>query len=210
MYIFANYSKCSQIKSSTLKTMKRVNLFLLIIMSAVIFISCTSNKKPTSKESEQAALLVDDILAAAEQEVDKTVVVEGICTHVCSHGAKKLFLMGDDDSKTIRVESSDALGSFKAECINNLVRVKGKLKEERIDEAYLVKWENELAEGTAEEHGEDGEGCETDQKAQGQKNLSSDTARINDFRAKIAERNKAEDKNFLSFYYIEAEDYSIL
>lgn len=190
--------------------MKKLNAFLLVAISAMMLIGCTSNKKTTGSDSEQAALLVDYILATAEQETDKIVVVEGICTHVCSHGAKKLFLMGDDDSKTIRVESSDALGSFKAECINNLVRVKGKLKEERIDEAYLVKWESELAEGTAEQHGEDGEGCETEQKAQGQENVSNEAGRIKDFRIKIAERNKAEGKNYLSFYYIEAEEYSIL
>ena len=186
--------------------MKKVNLFLLVLVSIVAFASCTGNKKT----AEGDAVTVDKVLAMAEQEADNIVMVEGVCTHICSHGGKKLFLMGDDDSKTIRVESNDALGAFKSECVNSMVQVKGTLKEERIDEAYLTKWEAEIAEGTVEEHGGDGEGCETEQKAQGQDTVSSDAGRIKDFRAKIAARNEAEGKNYLSFYYIEAEEYSIL
>ena len=84
------------------------------------------------------------------------------------------------------------------------------LKEERIDEAYLAQWETRIAAGTVEEHGEDGEGCETELKAQGQEEVASETGRIKDFREKITERNETEGKNYLSFYFIEAKEYTIL
>ena len=190
--------------------MKKTNLLLLAFISIMAFASCTNNKKTSEATTDQNPATVDQILAMAEQEIDNTIVVEGLCTHICSHGGKKLFLMGDDDSKTIRVESNDEIGAFKSECTNSIVQVKGILKEERIDEAYLVKWENQLAEGTAEEHGEEGEGCETEQKAQGQESINDESSRIKDFRAKIAARNETEGKNYLSFYYIEANEYSIL
>ncbi len=191
--------------------MKEARILLLVIMSTMMTMSCTGNKKTTNaNQKKQTPITVDEIMANAEHNIDNVVVVEGICTHVCSHGGKKLFLMGDDDSNTIRVESNDVLGAFKSECINSIIQVKGLLKEERIDEAYLVKWESELAQGTAEAHGEDGEGCETEQKAQGQENVTSEAGRIKDFREKIAERNEAEGKNYLSFYFIEAEEYTIL
>ena len=190
--------------------MKKINLLLLVTISLVFFASCTNNKKTADNDAELTPATVDEILAMAEQEAENVVVVEGVCTHICSHGGKKLFLMGDDDSKTIRVESTDALGAFKSECVNSLIRVKGKLKEERIDEAYLVKWESEIAEGTAEEHGEDGEVCETELQAQGQDSISSAAGSIKDFRTRIAERTETEGKNYLSFYYIEADEYSIL
>lgn len=190
--------------------MKRVNLLILTLISLMAFASCTSNKKSSESYVEQTPTTVDEILAMGEQEAENVVIVEGVCTHICSHGGKKLFLMADDDSKTIRVESTNALGSFKSECVNSLVRVKGILKEERIDEAYLMKWESEISEGTGEEHGDDGEGCETEQKAQGQDSISSVAGSIKDFRTRIAERNKLEGKNYLSFYYIEADEYSIL
>ena len=190
--------------------MKKASLLLLTIISLITFTSCTGNKDAANTNAELTAMSVDDVLIEAEQEIDKLVAVEGICTHICSHGGRKIFLMGDDDSKTIRIESTDALGAFKPECVNAIVSVKGKLKEERIDEAYLVKWENELTAGTTDEHGEDGEGCETEQKAQGQDSVSSEAGRIQNFRTRIAERKETEGKSYLSFYYIEADEYTIL
>ena len=193
--------------------MKKVNLLLIALASVMAFSSCNSNKKTeTENETEtiQTIVTVDKLLTNAEQELDNVVLVEGVCTHICSHGGKKLFLMGDDDSKTIRVEASDDIGAFKPESVNSIVKVKGTLKEERIDEAYLTQWEARLAEGVVDEHGEDGEGCETELKAQGQEDLDSETARIKDFREKIAVRNETEGKNYLSFYYVEAIEYTIL
>lgn len=193
--------------------MKKVNLLLIALASVMAFSSCNSNKKTeTENETEtiQTIVTVDELLANAEQEIDNVVLLEGVCTHICSHGGKKLFLMGDDDSKTIRVEASDDIGAFKPESVNSIVKVKGTLKEERIDEAYLTQWEARLAEGVVDEHGEDGEGCETELKAQGQEDLDSETARIKDFREKIAVRNETEGKNYLSFYYVEAIEYTIL
>ena len=193
--------------------MKKVNLLLIALASVMAFSSCNSNKKTeTENETEtiQTIVTVDELLANAEQEIDNVVLLEGVCTQICSHGGKKLFLMGDDDSKTIRVEASDDIGAFKPESVNSIVKVKGTLKEERIDEAYLTQWEARLAEGVVDEHGEDGEGCETELKAQGQEELDSETARIKDFREKIAVRNETEGKNYLSFYYVEAIEYTIL
>lgn len=190
--------------------MKKAHLLLLTLVSLVAFASCTGNKNTAKNDVALTTMSVDDVLLKAEQEEGSILLVEGLCTHICSHGGRKIFLMGDDDTKTIRIETTDALGAFKHECVNAMVSVKGVLKEERIDEAYLVKWETELAAGTAEEHGEDGEGCETEQKAQGQVSVSSEAGRIQDFRTRIAERNELEGKNYLSFYYIVAEEYSIL
>ncbi len=190
--------------------MRKINLLLLALVSIMAFANCTGNKQQTAEaDAMQTPISVDEILAKAEQEADNMVVVEGLCTHICSHGGKKLFLMGDDDSNTIRVESNDALGAFKSDYVNSIVKVKGKLKEERIDEAYLVNWEAQIAEDTVEEHG-DGEGCETEQKAQGQDIVTNDAGRIKDFRTKIAIRNETEGKNYLSFYYIAADEYTIL
>ncbi len=192
--------------------MKKATLLLIALISILTLTCCTSNKKTdeTNTNTVQTYTSVDEILANAEQEIDNTVLVEGLCTHICSHGGKKLFLMGDNESNTIRVETNDALGAFKAECVNSIIQVKGSLKEERIDESYLAQWEARIAEGTVDKHGEDGEGCSTELKAQGQEDVNSEAARIKDFREKIAQRNKSKGKNYLSFYYIEAIDYSVL
>ena len=120
------------------------------LMMAVLFVtacftlsSCGGGKKQQNAEETIAALSIDDVMAKAAELVDQKVVIEGVCTHTCSHGAKKMFLVGSDDSKTLRVEAGE-LGAFDTKVVNNMVTVNGILKEERIDEAYLVDWENRL------------------------------------------------------------------
>lgn len=190
---------------------KKLNLLLLSLISIMAFTSCTGNKKTANTDTMPTILTIDKIMEIAEQEVGNIVVIEGFCTHICSHGGKKLFLMGSHDSTIIRVESNNAIGAFKSECENSIVQVKGTLREERIDEAYIAKIETDIAEGTAENHG-DGEegGCETEQKAEGIDTVTDEAGRIENFKARIAKRMETEGKNYLSFYYIEAEEYTIL
>ena len=88
--------------------------------------------------------------------------------------------------------------------------VKGTLVEDRITEADLQKMEKDIAEGTTVSHGEGGEGCETEQLAEGVAVGSSEMDRVNDFRTRIAERKAAEGKDYLSFYHIAANSYHVV
>ena len=119
-----------------------------------------------------------------------------------------MFLMGSNDTKTIRIESGN-LGAFDQKCQNSIVKVIGRLCEERIDEAYLQNWEAAVAAKSAEEHGDGESGCDTEKKARGE-TANTTSGRIADFRAKIAARKAAEGKEYLSFYYVIAESYEVL
>lgn len=182
-------------------------------MAALVTVtSCGNGNKQsqTEEQTEQAtqtALSIDNLLADADSLVNQAVTIEGICTHTCAHGATKIFLMGSDDTKTIRVEAGE-LGSFDAKCVNAIVTVKGTLKEQRVDEAYLQNWEAKLKAQADEKHGETAAGCDSEKKARGE---TADTpeGRIADFRTKIAERKAATGKDYLSFYYVEADSYEI-
>ena len=156
------------------------------------------------------ALEVDQVLTGVDASIDKLVKLEAVCTHLCAHGGKKMFLMGSDDSKSLRVEAGEIIGAFKQESINSTVQVIGYLREQRIDETYLAQLEAEDAHA-GHNHGEgEAEACETEQKAQGETVTNSNAERIANFRARIAERMAAEGKNYLSTYYIDAESYTIL
>ena len=48
---------------------------------------------------------VDNLLADAEKLTGGKVTVEGVCTHICRHGGRKIFLMGTDDTQVIRIEA---------------------------------------------------------------------------------------------------------
>ena len=129
----------------------------LILATALLMVACGGNTSNKSKGEEAqtevaaTAMDIDALLASAENLVGQEVDIEGICTHICSHGGRKIFLMGSDDTKTIRIESGK-LGAFDQKCVNSIVKVKGMLKEERIDEAYLKNWEElEAAMKAAEE-----------------------------------------------------------
>ena len=135
--------------------------------------------------------------------------IEGVCTHICKHGGRKIFLMGSDDKNTIRIESGD-LGAFDQKCVNNSVKVNGTLVEDRIDEAYLQKWEENIKNKTTEEHGDDEGGCATEKKARGESAASNtEQGRIDAFRKRIAEQKEKTGKDYLSFFYIQANDYTI-
>lgn len=180
---------------------------LLILATVALFaISCGGNR--AKSVTAEAVVEVETLLAGATEYVDKIIEVEGICTHICQHGARKIFLMGSDETKTIRIESGN-LGAFDQKCQNSIVKVIGTLCEERIDEAYLQNWEAAVAANSVEQHGDGESGCETEKKARGETG-STTAERIADFRAKIAARKAAEGKEYLSFYYVVAQAYEVL
>ena len=190
----------------------KTKLMVAAVMIAACFTmtSCGNSKKQQAQSAEQVvtvAMSIDDVMAKVADLVDQTVTIEGVCTHTCSHGAKKMFLVGSDDSKTLRVEAGE-LGAFDTKVVNQVVTVKGILKEERIDEAYLVDWENRLKANTQEHHGNGEGGCDTEKNARGE-TANTAEGRIADFRAKIAAEKAATGKEYLSFYHVVAESYEI-
>ena len=158
--------------------------------------------------SEITVYQIDDVLANGDDLVGQAVELEGVCTHICKHGGRKIFLMGSDDNNTIRIESGD-LGPFDQKCVNSLVRVQGTLVESRIDEAYLKAWEERELAKTVEQHGDGEAGCSTEKKARGETGNST-LERIEGFRNRIAAEKEKSGKEYLSFYHIEATGYEIL
>ena len=180
-----------------------------LIAACFTMMSCGGGKKQAQTAEEVAVMSIDEVMAKAADLVEQTVVIEGVCTHTCSHGAKKMFLVGSDDSKTLRIEAGE-LGAFDTKVVNNVVTVKGIIKEERIDEAYLQDWEARLKAQTEEKHGNgDGEGgCDTEKNARGE-TANTTEGRIADFRAKIAAEKEKTGKEYLAFYHVVANSYEI-
>lgn len=195
------------------KVMTKSVIYIASLLLSIGSISCGNNTKQQSGNSTEeqsnipAGMEVDSLLANAESLTEKNITVQGICTHTCKHGAKKIFLMGSDDTQTIRIEAGD-LGQFSPDCVNSIVEVNGTLKEQRIDEAYLVQWEEKVKAQSGEKHGNGEAGCSTEKKARGESGNTTEK-RIADFRKKIAERKAKTGKDYLSFYFVEAESYKI-
>lgn len=166
-----------------------------------------SKEQASAEEVAPAALEVDQVLADLDSLVGDTIEIEGICTHICKHGGGKIFLMGSDDTKTLRVEAGESIGSFPQETVNSIVLVTGVLVEDRIDEDYLAQWEAQIADQAKETQGEGG--CAADMKANAEAATNSVRERIANFRSRIAERTEREGKPYVSLYHMEGLSYEI-
>ena len=90
-----------------------------------------------------------------------------------------------------------------------MTAVCGTVVEDRIDEAYLSQWEEQLkaAEKSTGDH-QQGD-CTVEQQARGESATATAQARIADYREKIARRKAEQGKDYLSFYHAEASEYRI-
>ena len=167
-----------------------------------------SKAQTSTEEVNPAALEVDQVLADPDSLVGDTIKVEGVCAHICKHGGGKIFLMGSDDTKTLRIEAGEPIGSFPQETVNSIVRVTGVLVEDRIDEDYLAQWEAQIADQAKEAQGEGG--CAADMKANAEAEANTVRERIANFRSRIAERAEKEGKAYVSLYHMEGLSYEIL
>ena len=118
---------------------KKILLFSLTIL---IFAACgnddnnsvTPNDTTEIKNAEVTELSLSDFDSLAGNFVGKEVSVSGIVDHVCKHGGKKLFLVDGDYNLHVFNDNrfDEALSGSK-------VIVKGTVKEERVDSAYLAE-----------------------------------------------------------------------
>ena len=192
--------------------MNKLTIGILAAALTFAFASCGNSQKtaeqaPVEETSEVTAMEIDDVLAQADSLVDQEITFQGVCTHACKHGATKIFMMGSDDTKTIRVQAGE-LGAFDTKCVSSLVEVTGKLLENRIDEAAIVKMEETYKANTAKQHGDSKAGCDSEKKALGVKGNTFEE-KMADMRAKIASNKEKYGKEYISDYYVVATKYAI-
>ena len=129
---------------------KKLFLFTMI---AVLFAACNSattesgdQTSATENQPEEIVMMTStDFYTHPEDYVGKSVVIEGTAVHVCKHGGKRMFIIGDESEEDrIQVKAGDAIDAFDVELEGSDVTVKGVMDELRIDEPYLTEWENEL------------------------------------------------------------------
>jgi len=195
-------------------------IFMTIVaLTTLALTSCGNGKQSEATQDTVAdAMPVEEVIANAAELVAKgdTIVVEGVCDHLCKHGGKKAFIVGAQES-ILRCESTAEMGGkFPQNSIHQPLIVKGILKEDRINEQIVKMMEESYAEQlkTQEaEHGEDVEvGCDTERKAAGQAELTKFADRMADHRAKIAASNLKDENGepyYVQSYYIETYEYQI-
>lgn len=152
---------------------------------------------------------VDTVLRNAEASTGTEISVHGLCTHACRHAGRKVFLKGSERRQVIRIDGSEVGGFDHEKCTGKKLCVRGMLKEQRIDETFLQKWEERLRERRGQGHNDPLGGCSADRQSRGETAITVED-RIAAFRQKIAQRTAESGKAYLSFYHIVAQDYIIL
>lgn len=199
--------------------------FYILATAVVAFLAsaCGSNsKQQTATQETTETLTVDEVFETPDKYVGDTITIEGVCSHLCSQGGKKAFLQGNADNVQIRCEAFPLMGEpFPKSCIHHPMKVTGIFREQRIDNELVDQMEseyNERFQKIAEAHGEEtaqraanaSAGCDTERAAQGQQDLNTFKERMDDYRTRIAAREAAEGKAYLSFYYLDAISFVTL
>lgn len=203
--------------------MKKSLFFSTILTLALSFASCGGNTTSSDKEAnETSAITVDEVMADPDALVGDTIIIEGVCSHLCAHGGRKAFVAGSADSLVLRCEAFPLMGeAFPASTVHRPIQVTGILREQRIDEEAIKKMEennarrlenvaNSQGKESAERAAQAASGCDTERAAQGQKDLTTFDERMADYRSRIAARKEKEGKPYLSFYYVDAISYRTL
>jgi len=190
---------------------KMIKRFLALFVISVFFVSCGTNSGPVNEEKtaevEIPVLSIANFEDEGENFIGENVIIEGTVVHVCQHGGKRMFLIGEDPDVRIKVTVGSDIPSFEVELEGSDVVVYGFVDELRIDEDYLVQWEAELAEEsvmTKEEEGEEHQGQHTglgEQADQGEHVEALEI--IQDYRDQIA----ASEKGYLSFLSVVCNEF---
>ncbi|MBU8892383.1 MAG: hypothetical protein KOO66_06365 [Bacteroidales bacterium] len=172
-------------------------LGILAITGLLISCGNKEQKKEACCDKEITKVTVDQVMADIQSFVDKDVVITGMVNHVCSHGGKRMFIIGENPDVAIKITPNDAIGVFEKELEGSSVIVKGTVKELRIDEAYVVGLEKELAEGMESEAIHDHSAGTHDEEEDEEKERD---AQIEAMRTQISES----DDGYYSQFWIEA------
>ena len=119
---------------------------VFIFFCFLIVAACKKESQKTEITAQEELEIVKEtpLLAIAEFDekagdfVSKEVKVKGIVDHVCKHGGKKLLLVTDEGK--IHVTSDTR---FEESLVGSEIALNGVVAEERIDEAYLLKLEED-------------------------------------------------------------------
>ena len=180
-----------------------IKKILGILTIAGLIVSCgTPSKKEEQKsETKIAEVTPEQVLADLPNFVEKEVSITGTVNHVCTHGGKRMFIIGKENpDAAIKITPNDEIGAFERELEGSNVTISGVVKELRIDEAYVANLEKEIAGGTDNEaihdhsNGTHNTEAENEQKAQ-----------IDAMKEQIA----SSENGYYSQYWIEASKFKV-
>ena len=123
--------------------MKKIAFIFVLILVLTACKKDAQNAEITNQETIETAaetplLAISEFDTKAGEFVAKEVKVKGIVDHICKHGGKKLLLVTDEGRVHVTSDTR-----FEEELIGSEIALNGVVAQERIDEAYLLKMEED-------------------------------------------------------------------
>jgi hypothetical protein len=113
--------------------------FILVSASALFAqVEMTATPTAVSADSKTSVVTPESFQEFAVNNVGKEVEIKGMVVHVCKHGGKKLFVIGEDPEKRVKITTSDKVSVFEPELEGSTILVKGIIEpiaEEELPEA---------------------------------------------------------------------------
>ena len=191
-------------------------LIIAIVAMAFIAVSCdnTTTKKEESTKSEQIAPEQITTVTLAEFDnkvgdlVGKKIAITGTVDHICKHGGQKLFIVDTESDGRVKVTPDENIAAFNSELEGENIDIVGIVEEQRIDEAYLREWEEEILADS--DMGDDkGEGKHLGgnmEKGGSDADENEEMEKVNHLREMLVESGD----DHLSFYSILCVEYKVI
>ena len=128
--------------------------FLPIIAFTLILYSCqnSANSGQTNKDenstNEISVVELRYFDSLAGNFVGKKIQLAGTVDHVCLHGGQRMFIVDNEAETRVKITPAENVAAFNTEMIGDEMLITGIVEEQRIDEAYLVEWEEEIMSGS--------------------------------------------------------------
>ena len=111
--------------------MKKITVLALIsfiLVSAGTLFAQDSKKSvqmTATSDSKVVTIAPEKFQEYAAENVGKEVEIQGMVVHVCKHGGKKMFIIGEDPEKRVKITASDKVNVFEPEFEGSTIMVVG-------------------------------------------------------------------------------------
>lgn len=111
--------------------MKRLSQLVLIsfflVSASTLFAQgeMKSIQATASDDSQITVVTAETFQDFAVNNIGEKVEVKGMVVHVCKHGGKKLFIIGEDPEKRVKITASESVSVFEPELEGSIVEVTG-------------------------------------------------------------------------------------
>lgn len=144
---------------------------IAVVVPCLLLLACGQGGGGTAPSAEPVAAgpIEVDLVTLLENTADyvgSEVSVAGTVEHVCRHGGKRMFIMGDDPDNRLKITAGESISVFDRELEGSEVRVIGVVEEQKVDKAQIESSEEDLADDSGP--AEAGKGGEEHERTMGQ------------------------------------------